>query len=79
MGIKQLMSIIKDEAPDAVKEGEIKNQFGRKVAIVSTLFDFTWLDLTLLELTSFYCHYVIFTFAQWTNLELRMRMHFLEQ
>ncbi|PQE07924.1 hypothetical protein CJF32_00003051 [Rutstroemia sp. NJR-2017a WRK4] len=35
MGIKQLMSIIKDEAPDAVKEGEIKNQFGRKVAIVS--------------------------------------------
>lgn len=37
MGIKQLMSIIKDEAPDAVKEGEIKNQFGRKVAIVSVL------------------------------------------
>jgi flap endonuclease-1 len=35
MGIKQLFSIIKDEAPDAYKEGEIKNQFGRKVAIVS--------------------------------------------
>jgi hypothetical protein len=35
MGIKQLFSIIKEEAPDAVKEGEIKNQFGRKVAIVS--------------------------------------------
>jgi flap endonuclease-1 len=35
MGIKQLFSIIRDEAPDAVKEGEIKNQFGRKVAIVS--------------------------------------------
>jgi flap endonuclease-1 len=34
MGIKNLFSIIKDEAPDAVKEGEIKNQFGRKVAIV---------------------------------------------
>lgn len=34
MGIKQLFSIIKDEAPEAVKEGEIKNQFGRKVAIV---------------------------------------------
>lgn len=34
MGIKQLFSIIKDEAPDAIKEGEIKNQFGRKVAIV---------------------------------------------
>ncbi|KAK8084174.1 hypothetical protein PG996_002955 [Apiospora saccharicola] len=33
MGIKQLFSIIKDEAPDAIKEGDIKNQFGRKVAI----------------------------------------------
>src|SRR6187402_2129617 len=36
MGIKQLFSIIKDECPDAFKEGEIKNQFGRKVAIVSS-------------------------------------------
>ncbi|TVY62723.1 Flap endonuclease [Lachnellula suecica] len=35
MGIKQLFSIIKDECPTAYKEGEIKNQFGRKVAIVS--------------------------------------------
>ena len=34
MGIKQLFSILKDEAPEAIKEGEIKNQFGRKVAIV---------------------------------------------
>jgi flap endonuclease-1 len=34
MGIKQLFQIIKEEAPEAVKEGEIKNQFGRKVAIV---------------------------------------------
>jgi flap endonuclease-1 len=34
MGIKNLFSIIKEEAPDAIKEGEIKNQFGRKVAIV---------------------------------------------
>lgn len=34
MGIKQLFQIIKDEAPDAIKEGEIKNHFGRKVAIV---------------------------------------------
>lgn len=34
MGIKQLFQIIKDEAPEAIKEGEIKNQFGRKVAIV---------------------------------------------
>lgn len=35
MGIKQLFQIIKEEAPDAIKEGDIKNQFGRKVAIVS--------------------------------------------
>lgn len=34
MGIKQLFQIIKEEAPEAVKEGEIKNHFGRKVAIV---------------------------------------------
>lgn len=38
MGIKQLFSIIRDEAPAAIKEGEIKNQFGRKVAIVSCLY-----------------------------------------
>lgn len=37
MGIKNLFSIIKEEAPDAIKEGEIKNQFGRKVAIVSRI------------------------------------------
>lgn len=37
MGIKQLFSIIKEEAPEAIKEGEIKNQFGRKVAIVRDL------------------------------------------
>lgn len=36
MGIKQLFQIIKEEAPDAIKESEIKNQFGRKVAIVSS-------------------------------------------
>ncbi|KAG0647089.1 Flap endonuclease 1 [Hyphodiscus hymeniophilus] len=35
MGIKQLFSIIKEECPDAFKEGEIKNQFGRKVAITN--------------------------------------------
>lgn len=34
MGIKQLFQIIKDEAPESIKEGEIKNHFGRKVAIV---------------------------------------------
>jgi flap endonuclease-1 len=47
MGIKQLFSIIKDEAPDAIKEGEIKNQFGRKVAIVS--FSTLEFQVTLLE------------------------------
>ncbi|KND89296.1 Flap endonuclease 1 [Tolypocladium ophioglossoides CBS 100239] len=35
MGIKQLFQIIKEEAPEAVKEGEIKNHFGRKVAIAN--------------------------------------------
>ena len=35
MGIKALFSVIKDECPGAYKEGDIKNQFGRKVAIVS--------------------------------------------
>ncbi|OLN90008.1 Flap endonuclease 1 [Colletotrichum chlorophyti] len=34
MGIKQLFSIIKEEAPAAIKEGEIKAHFGRKVAIL---------------------------------------------
>ncbi|SPO07605.1 probable DNA repair endonuclease rad2 [Cephalotrichum gorgonifer] len=34
MGIKALSSVIKEHAPDAIKEGEIKNHFGRKVAIV---------------------------------------------
>lgn len=31
-----MYQIISENAPDAVKSGEIKNQFGRKVAIVST-------------------------------------------
>lgn len=35
MGIKQLYQIISEFAPDAIKTGEIKNHFGRKVAIVS--------------------------------------------
>lgn len=44
MGIKQLYQIIKEEAPDAVKEGEIKNQFGRKVAIVWPPMLLSWLN-----------------------------------
>ncbi|KAL9012524.1 MAG: hypothetical protein Q9173_002717 [Seirophora scorigena] len=33
MGIKQLSQVIQEHAPDAIKIGEIKNHFGRKVAI----------------------------------------------
>ncbi|KAI9673759.1 MAG: Elongation of fatty acids protein 2 [Trizodia sp. TS-e1964] len=43
MGIKQLYSVIKDEAPDAIKEGEIKNQFGRKVAIDASMSIYSFL------------------------------------
>ncbi|KAG9249178.1 flap endonuclease-like protein 1 [Calycina marina] len=43
MGIKQLFSIIKEEAPDAFKEGEIKNQFGRKVAIDASMSIYSFL------------------------------------
>lgn len=34
MGIKHLYQLIDEHTPEAVKKGEIKNQFGRKVAIV---------------------------------------------
>jgi flap endonuclease-1 len=34
MGIKHLYQLIEEHSPEAVKKGEIKNQFGRKVAIV---------------------------------------------
>ena len=37
MGIKHLYQLIEEHAPEAVKKGEIKNQFGRKVAIVRLL------------------------------------------
>ncbi|KAI0999733.1 Flap endonuclease 1 [Podosphaera aphanis] len=43
MGIKQLFSIIKDECPSAYKEGDIKNQFGRKVAIFSSMSIYSFL------------------------------------
>jgi hypothetical protein len=36
MNFLELARVIQDEAPDAIKPGEIKNQFGRKVAIVSS-------------------------------------------
>jgi hypothetical protein len=34
MGIKHLYQLIQEHAPESIKTGEIKNQFGRKVAIV---------------------------------------------
>lgn len=43
MGIKQLFSIIKEECPDAFKEGEIKNHFGRKVAIDASMSIYSFL------------------------------------
>ena len=37
MGIKQLSKLIADAAPFAIKENEIKNYFGRKVAIDASM------------------------------------------
>ncbi|KAH9845874.1 Flap endonuclease 1 [Teratosphaeria destructans] len=37
MGIKQLAQVLKENCPDVIKEGEIKNQFGRKVAIDASM------------------------------------------
>lgn len=38
MGIKGLTQVIQEYAPDAIKKVDIKHQFGRKIAIVSTIF-----------------------------------------
>ncbi|EHA50200.1 Elongation of fatty acids protein 2 [Pyricularia oryzae] len=43
MGIKQLFTIIKENAPAAIKTGEIKNQFGRKVAIDASMSIYSFL------------------------------------
>lgn len=43
MGIKQLFSIIKEECPDAFREGDIKNQFSRKVAIDASMCIYSFL------------------------------------
>ncbi|EYE96236.1 multifunctional nuclease RAD27 [Aspergillus ruber CBS 135680] len=37
MGIKQLYQVIAENAPDAIKTGDIKQQFGRKVAIDASM------------------------------------------
>ncbi|KAB2570467.1 DNA repair protein [Lasiodiplodia theobromae] len=43
MGIKNLFPIINDNCPGAVKTGEIKNQFGRKVAIDASMSIYSFL------------------------------------
>jgi flap endonuclease-1 len=41
MGIKHLYQLIEEHAPASIKKGEIKNQFGRKVAIVRPEYNLT--------------------------------------
>lgn len=43
MGIKNLYQVIAENAPDAVKAGEIKNHFGRKVAIDASMSIYSFL------------------------------------
>ncbi|KAI1990405.1 Elongation of fatty acids protein 2 [Ophidiomyces ophidiicola] len=43
MGIKHLYQIISENAPDSIKTGEIKNQFGRKVAIDASMSIYSFL------------------------------------
>ncbi|KAF2478014.1 flap endonuclease 1 [Lindgomyces ingoldianus] len=43
MGIKHLYQLISEHAPDAIKTGEIKNQFGRKVAIDASMSIYSFL------------------------------------
>lgn len=85
MGIKQLFSIIKEEAPAAIKEGEIKNQFGRKVAIVSDNRLFLPFSMNILEenilisLRSGCVRYFLTEWAPWylfdTNIAIQLNEH----
>ncbi|KAI9676834.1 MAG: Elongation of fatty acids protein 2 [Caeruleum heppii] len=43
MGIKHLYQVIKEAAPDAIRDGEIKNHFGRKVAIDASMSIYSFL------------------------------------
>ncbi|KAJ6117601.1 hypothetical protein N7512_007326 [Penicillium capsulatum] len=43
MGIKHLFQVISENAPDAIKTGEIKNHFGRKVAIPRSMSIYSFL------------------------------------
>lgn len=40
MGIQGLAKLIADVAPFAIKENEIKNYFGRKIAVDASKYDF---------------------------------------
>ncbi|KAI9374642.1 flap endonuclease 1 [Aspergillus egyptiacus] len=43
MGIKHLYQVIAENAPDAIKNGDIKNHFGRKVAIDASMSIYSFL------------------------------------
>ncbi|KAE8148533.1 flap endonuclease 1 [Aspergillus avenaceus] len=43
MGIKHLYQVISENAPDAIKAGDIKNHFGRKVAIHASMSIYSFL------------------------------------
>ncbi|KAH1437498.1 hypothetical protein LV164_002536 [Aspergillus fumigatus] len=43
MGIKHLFQVIQENAPDAIKAGDIKNHFGRKVAIDASMSIYSFL------------------------------------
>ncbi|OJJ34240.1 hypothetical protein ASPWEDRAFT_42184 [Aspergillus wentii DTO 134E9] len=43
MGIKQLYQVISENAPDAIKNGDIKGHFGRKVAIDASMSIYSFL------------------------------------
>ena len=59
MGIKGLMKLIGDEATGCVKEGEMKNYFGRKIAIDASM----WYVLCRF-LANFYKDAIFGTFVQ---------------
>ena len=37
MGIRKLMQLLEERCPTAIKTGEIKNYFGRKIAIDASM------------------------------------------
>ena len=56
MGIHNLAKLIADQAPNATKDGEIANYFGRKIAIDASVFRFgRFLLLVLMDVVSGRC------------------------